>query len=478
MRHPVAHKRTRVRFSDGRTYKWGASNANRVAFRVLEKPAGTLDLLLYLLRHGTSSKTVILGDTGMNKGTFYRAAKHLVGLGYLYEDPRVGYPSYAFVGLTKSGEAFAQSLLAAEEMLATTVVSMERELDALEATDAPESVPRRVEVLATLANMDFDAGRWDAAVRRAGRLADLAHGTAAARAEAQARLIVGGVLQKRDRHDEARRELNRALSLADAGGAHDLASEAEYLIGSDLERQGHWARALERFAAATERAVRADSPIQAATAKLATARVHGREGRHAESYTTLREVVGELEGIDADEALPRAYGNLGATAYRLGRDDAASWYEKAIESARRVADPRMEAYGMANAAAPLIDHGEYTRAETYLRSARKTFEELEEGAGLGTVELNTAYLHVERGEWTRAEDSMEAALRKARETGNRYQEAFALFLEGRMMARRDRAGEARDLLERAKRMFEGLGGAGMARRCDEELRGLTGSGTR
>ena len=133
---------------------------------------------------------------------------------------------------------------------------------------------------------------------------------------------------------------------------------------------------------------------------------------------------------------------------------------------------------MTSAAAHWIDARDFRRADTYLRRARATFADLGERSGLGAAELNTANLLAAQDRWADAEAHFEEALRLARETGDRYQEASVLFNDGQMMKRRDRRDQATALLTEAKRLFTELGNGAKAARCDEELVDLTGSGTR
>lgn len=446
-----------------------------MTFGLIQKPIGTLDLLLYLLRHGKSSVTAILSDTGMNKETFYRAVDRLRTLGFTYQEEQTGFPTYVYLGLTRAGEVLAQTLAPAAELLSATATSLETELGRLEKADDPATIPRRLEILDLLVGREFSAGRWDAAEEGASRLLDLTQKTDDVRREVRGRLVLGRILQKQDRHDAAVDQLEEALRIAETSESDDLASEAEYLLGSELERRGRWMEALERFASAADRASRASDRLGTARAREGTARVLGRQGRLEESFALLRDITAEYERIGAEDDLSRAYAALGATVYHLNPPDAIDWFEKAIEVARRVADPRMEAYSMANAAAYWIDARKFRKAETYLKRAKTVFEELGERAGLAAAELNIGNLLAAQDRWSDADEHFGSALRIARETANRFQEASVLFNRGQMMKRRNRRDDARSLLEEAARIFSELGSDERKARCENELRDLTTS---
>jgi len=253
-----------------------------------------------------------------------------------------------------------------------------------------------------------------------------------------------------------------------------VACEAEYLIGSSLLRQGRATEALERFVSVASRAERSGDDLWQARATEAVGRVHVRQGRPADAIPLLERAATAYERLGADEDLPRTYVNRGSASYELGRADALAWFEKAVEAARRVADLRMEAYGMSSAAAPLIDGGELRRAERYLRRARGIFDDFGERSAIGGVELNLGNVYAAQGRWTEAGEAFDGALRIARDTGKRALEATAHLNLGQMLARRRRGGEARAHLQEARRIFVETGNAARAARCEEELRALTG----
>src|SRR2546426_11419633 len=92
------------------------------------------------------------------------------------------------------------------------------------------------------------------------RLASLAKDSGDRRREAHGHLSLGRILQKRDQHDEALKELGEAVALSGLAKSSSIASQAEYLIGSSWERRGQWASALEHFHTAEDMAVSSNDP--------------------------------------------------------------------------------------------------------------------------------------------------------------------------------------------------------------------------
>jgi len=185
-----------------------------VAFGLVEKPVGTLDLLVYLLRHGRTSMNTIQADTGMGKETFYRAVDRLKSLGFVYQEEETGFPTHVYLGLTRTGESVARALLPVADLLASTARSLAEELDSLEEANQPITKLRRIELLGTIAEQEFSSGRWGPTREKAARLIELAHETKEVRSEALGRIMLGRILQKQDAHEEAFRELESAGRLA------------------------------------------------------------------------------------------------------------------------------------------------------------------------------------------------------------------------------------------------------------------------
>lgn len=449
-----------------------------MAFGSVLRTTAAQDVLLYLLRHGETPVTKVQADLSVSNDRYYGALATLDDLGYVSRDERTGRPTYVYLGLTSEGERFARTLVPLAEALETTAGALAAEYDRLALEGDPGTMPRQVAILRLLAERESARGRWESAVEHASRLARVARDAGDPGLEAEAHLVLGRIAQRRDAHEEAVRTLSEALRLADAVGASRVACEAECLIGSSLLRQGRGTEALERFGAVASRAERSGDDLWRARAGEATGRVYVRQGRSADAIPLLEQAAAAYERLRAEEDLPRTYVNRGSASYELGRPDALAWFEKAVEAARRVADVRMEAYGMSSAAAPLIEGGEVRKAEQYLRRAREIFDDLGERSAIGGVELNFGNAYAAQGRWTDAEEAFDRALRIAQDTGRRALAATVHLNRGQMLKRRNRGSEAQIQLEEARRIFREAGNADRAARCEEELRGLTAQRTR
>jgi len=429
-------------------------------------------LLFYLRESGPTNASVALENFGPSRDGFYNAVERLRSLGYLYADRQPAFPARVLYALTEKGEEVADRLRPLADLLKETRLSMESELASLDRDDKPETMARRIELLGLLADESFHGGEWDSAISHATRQLDLARQSGDSFNEIVALLTLGRLRQKRDEGDAADGHLKSAHDLAVRTDRFAFASDSSLLRGALTERRGELESAGTLYDEALHLAQIANDETRMSLAQLARGRLLGRRGRLDESYAILTEVVTTLERLRETEELPRAYANLGTTAFYLNRPEALDWYEKAIEAALRVGDVRIEAYGLSNAAAYLIEKREFRKAKTNLNRARTIFENLGEKTMIGGVELNSANLLAAQGKWRDAEHGFNRALELAREAKNRFQEATALLNMGQMEKRRGRPEEAKDLLTRARDLFRAIDSRDRARRCEEELASL------
>jgi len=414
----------------------------------------------------------MLKETGIGRETFYSALERLMSLGFIYKEEVGGFPPHVYYALTLQGERLAQALVPIAEILSGTTVSLKAELDHLEADKSESALARRLELLRVLSSSECDSGRWDDAERHATQLAELAGVSRDIRLEASAHLTLGRLLQKRDRHDEAERHLVLGLKGAEASQAWDAVSDANYLLGSDLERQGRWADAAERFTASGVAAGRIDDTLRGTRAREAHARLLSRRGRHEEALTVFREVVAVYERLHAVDELPRSCLSLGSTASRLKLPEAADWFEKGVDAARRAGDSRIEAYGLTSVAGTWADRRKFAQAERCLERAARIFEDLGERSGRAGVLLNLGNLRALQGRLADADRQYERAVALEREVGNRFGEASAILRRGKLRLSQRRWVEAGALIEDAKRIFTELGSEDRIAQCAEELNRL------
>jgi predicted transcriptional regulator len=81
-----------------------------MAISNIEKPVGSLKILIYLFHNEKSTITTMLKDNDMNQRTAYAAIKNLVGEDLITSEVNIGFPVRKYYKLTLKGKTIATHL--------------------------------------------------------------------------------------------------------------------------------------------------------------------------------------------------------------------------------------------------------------------------------------------------------------------------------------------------------------------------------
>ena len=76
----------------------------------LEKPVGTLKILVHLRKHEKATITNLIRDVELNQRTTYSALDNLKERGLIYHEEISGFPVCKYYRLTKKGDEVAEYL--------------------------------------------------------------------------------------------------------------------------------------------------------------------------------------------------------------------------------------------------------------------------------------------------------------------------------------------------------------------------------
>jgi tetratricopeptide (TPR) repeat protein len=426
---------------------------------LLQRPPGTLSVLLALGRPGPHTHTSLITDTGYSKSTLYAAVERLRDLMLVYER-RVG--RHTQYELSAEGRRAAGALAPLEEVVVSTIEGAERQLEVLRAANR-EDTPEGVDFHLRFAKIAIQRGSVDKGMESARVAATLAEAHGDSVSAGKAYLLLGKALRERsDKTADA--ILARAFDKSIRSGDPETASDALYERGCLREMVGDYARAESFYREASGVSAKTAHPRSRVNSLLGLGRVHVRRGAHGESIAAFREAVAILEGMgEAGEAdLARAYGCLGATVDHAGHESGLAWHGKALDVAERVGDIRVAAVALANTAGSLIMTDRLEEAERCLVKAREYFERVKEPRQIGSVYIHLGRIATKRRRWAAAESAFSTAARIYQNVGDRYNLADTLMQEGRMKESRGRLSAARTLFRRSAEMFEDLGSEGKA----------------
>jgi eukaryotic-like serine/threonine-protein kinase len=276
------------------------------------------------------------------------------------------------------------------------------------------------------------------------------------RLEAEAFCRLGLLYLDVGKHAAARRELDRALELAQAARDPLVESEALRLLATLLTTIGRNAEALELAQRAL--AVVVGSPgantereplQQRAQALNAVGNVHVHTGRLREAVSTYAEALVIYRRLGVRRLEASTLNNMGWVFVGLGEyEEALVHYKRSLRLAQELGDRAGIGVKLANIGQTYADLGDFERARRYLDKALEIHTALGDQPGLADALISLAQVSLREGKPAEADEQLERGLELASETRNRYQEIRALVYLA--FCRLDRGGDPKGAFELAQ----------------------------
>lgn len=277
----------------------------------------------------------------------------------------------------------------------------------------PTAVDQRFEVLAALEEVSDVLGRRDEQEALLARLRELA-GTDDVR-RGDVLLREASYLGYLDRFDDAVAAAEEAVELAEDEGRR---GRAMHVLGRVLGWAGRNDPAVSALMAATQ-LLRHDVAAQPEL-RLDLGAALRRLRRLPEAESELERSAASAEDSDDRTALVEAIGALATLRAEVGRtDEAAAGYERAVELAREMGYRHREGVSLVNLGTVRLTMSEPGAAAAAFDAALTVFEELGNSRGVATVRLNRAWLAYRwLGDHGPARADAEAAVRYFAAVGN------------------------------------------------------------
>src|SRR3990172_3604468 len=294
---------------------------------LLERPTGTLSVLVRIAEPGEHTVTSLVKDLGFSTGLVYSALERLKDLGFITERRDVVRQSL-FYSLTAPGEEAAGTVQPLEGLIRKTVLGTERRLEALTTAGEVGSL-EGIALLLSIAQTADIQGRWDRAIETAQMAADYADESGDPVSGARAHLLLGDTLRRRGQ-PRARQHLKTAFRFAVDAERPDLAAQALVGEGALLEAQGEHETVWALYSEAADYASKTNNPQTAALALLGLGRVLARRGEFVEAVDQIQRAISILSrgGSEALGDLTKAYISMGASLAPEGPDKELPWDEK------------------------------------------------------------------------------------------------------------------------------------------------------
>lgn len=439
----------------------------------LSRCSGTFDVLLFLLQKGKTDASGIRKGLNMNRGTFYSAVGLLEKYRLVFKVEVKGFPTRTSYDLTLTGENLAKHLIPLKDILFNTVEALRTELHDLDQQRrTKKNLGRTLELSVTMMGLSFQSGEWDESLKFSQRVLELSEKLDSPADMERAYRNIGLVHQGRSRYEQALESFNKSLKIASQLRDPIGISENEYSIGAIFERWGRYDEAIEHYDNCMRFATEAKDALLQARARLGKGRVLAQEEDYQQSYAELSKAVDLLEKHNEIEELPKAYANMGATAFHLDRKEALKWHEKSIEFSRRMGDIRILGYGLSNVASFHINERRWKKAEECLEESMDIFKKLDDRRMISSIYLHYANMHNLRKEWRLSEEKLHKSLRIAQKLNVPSQVADILFHFALMFKNKGDNKKADAYFERALRLFEDLRNKEKIKEIQQEMEGI------
>jgi tetratricopeptide (TPR) repeat protein len=236
---------------------------------------------------------------------------------------------------------------------------------------------------------------------------------------ADAHRYLGDILRRGGQLDSADQHLEAALRVYKSLNHGEGQAEALLAVGQLAEDRADYPRAERLYERTIELARTLGLRDREAEAHFAFSRLLSIRGDPVQSLERKRRALAIAEGLADWHLQARFQVALGTNLYELKRyEEAVLAYEQGIETARRIGDLRMLAYGVYNASLSFLTAGDHQRAESHLKEADVLFRKLREPVMAGLVLLNYGYLWEKREKWQLAKQNFLSGLRSLRDGGH------------------------------------------------------------
>jgi tetratricopeptide (TPR) repeat protein len=425
---------------------------------MLRGPPRTLDIAVYLFDKDEVEVGKVMSDLDLANETFYSAVDKLRLLGFLHKRRERGFPPHSYVGLTNKGKEAAKLLIPLADIVGGTILGLTSELEDLEGKERGEDENKRmVEILCDLQDINFTLGEWDEAETHAKRTMDIASALGDSKSLSKSLRTLGGIHYKRGECEESESEFTESLQISTRVNDTDASSEAHYFLGAIHEDRGEYDRALEEYGSSVEASKISHNMVLEARSKLAFGRMLARRGKYKDSLKKMEESVAEFEKLGEYDELPRAYANLGATAFYINLDESVKWHKKSIDLATQNSDLRILGHSLCNIAGCMNQKGEPKKALEYLERAVEISKELDEKKLICSINIQSGWSHRLEGTLNESLKCFELAVRTAEEFDLPYHLGDALLNWAELDIDRDEWSEAKKKLKRALEIFDTLG---------------------
>ncbi|MEW5936913.1 MAG: tetratricopeptide repeat protein [Candidatus Thermoplasmatota archaeon] len=322
-------------------------------------------------------------------------------------------------------------------------------------------------------NVKFHTGEWDDALRDLERAFTLAEKVVSPELMAAASRSMGEVRRFRGDYAAAEQDFKRALDIAEGADAALEKTLALRGLGYVAWRTGAYETAEQRYTDCLSVARLLRDTALEGSLMLEMGNVHSARGNIDEAEKSYLRSIELCKKAGSIYDVGRAYNNIGDTyLQREEWDKAILYFGECARVSEQMGNKDMLGWAHFNLGEAYAKKGEVDRAEKECREALRILRQVDDKVGIAGVYKNLGIVSRLRKEWDEAEEHFRKSAEMEEEMSTPHPLAETLIEWGIMRGESGDMGRARELLERAIQISEGIKAEKFAERAKRALRGL------
>jgi predicted ATPase len=348
---------------------------------------------------------------------------------------------------------------------------------ALEALDqlekSKENKSRIVTLLKRLGELSFNVSEWSSALDYYRRSIVLCQDIDNPWGTAESYRKIGYVLNRMGDWDAATESFEKALAISEKMDDMFSMADAQRGLGYIHWRLGEYDHAIEHYNKCIKYSMDIQDMHTIALAFIEIGNVYIETGEIKLAIEYYNKSLKGLESMDDYSEMARAYNNLGDSNLKSGNyDEAIEYFAKCQDMGKKIGRKDIVGWSLFNAGEAYAKKGD---AEQAMESAQKSLDILNiVGDKLGIMACYKIFgmAYGLKEEWELAIDSFEKCVALGEETNVPYIQGEVHFYYGKMYKQKGDSEQAKEQLNSALKIFEGLETEEFITRIKDELEDL------
>lgn len=315
-----------------------------------------------------------------------------------------------------------------------------------------------VRILSLKSKIYKHLGEWDNAITQAKKCINLSKQLNDEKQEGEGYRLTGEILVGREEHDDAQKNLQKALKIFEHLKEKHSIAETHYWLGTTYWKIGKLDDAIASLRKCLNISKEIGDRFLIGKSYGNIGIVYHYKGDYDKSIELYIKDLSISEPVGDKYEIINTYNNLGVSYEQKGEiNKAIEWYEKTIEVGKEMGYSRFLGYGLSNAAENYAKKGELDKALEYTDKAKEIFEKLGEKRLISACHRNYGIIYKNKKEWNKSKRHFEEGIKIAKEIESFGALSQTYYQYGLMYKERKDSEKAKEQFKHAIEIYEKLG---------------------